>query len=418
MPLRAYQQKVLNKMVWARQLPGNDLVSLCQSAGKSHIIAELAHQLQESVLVLVPNKELLVQNLEKLEMVTKTSVYSASLGRKEIGNITIGTIQSVCKNPSAFSGVKVVIIDECDGYPIGKEGMYSKTFKAMGIEKIYGLTATPFRLDTFFRNPNGWKGYTGSIRQRMNLESVTCTRMINRFKTKTGKQFWTRMLAVINTHELQEAGYLSTLTYRDVSRIDHSMIPTNKTKSDFDLQAFDQLFDEYDKYANMIEGLDHERVLVFCSSIEQANELQQRIKGSVVVTSETTAKERKQAVERFKSGEVRVLLGVMIFIAGFDVPSLDCIVSLRPTRSLRIWSQLLGRGTRKAEGKETCTVYDLVGNIKSMGTLESMKIVKLNEEWDVITSAYPSGMNGKELYSFKLKNNMALIRQKEQYEII
>lgn len=400
--LRPYQKKVVEKMIWARGLPGNDLLSICQGAGKSVIIAAFAEKLGERVLVLAPNKELVSQNLEKLQSVTDdVSVYSAGLNSKDAtGKIVIGTIQSVVKNPELFTDINVVILDECDLLPINKESMYSKTFKKMGVKKVYGLTGSPYRLDSFYRRPGGWSGYTGSVWQKAQLETVTCLKMINRFK----KPFWHRMLGVINTKQLQEAGYIGELRYKDVSIVTHDQIPVNKSKTDFDLDAFDEMcHDATSSIANFIRNLPHKQTLVFCSSISQANALERLIEGSVAVTSQTSAKNRKKAITDFREGTIKVLLGVAIFIAGFDVPSLDSIVSLRPTKSLRIWSQLLGRGTRKAEGKTYCTVYDLVGNIKSLGTLESIEVKKLATGWNVLTSTYPEGMNGVELYSHKLQ---------------
>jgi DNA repair protein RadD len=403
--LRGYQERIVQKMVLAREQEGNELLSICQGAGKSIIIAELARRLDEPILILVPSKELLEQNLEKLKAVIgdDIGVYSASMNTKEVKHITIGTIQSVHKDPGLFRSIDLVILDECDLFNVEESNMYSKLFKGAGIKKVYGLTGSPYRMSSFYRNPNGWSGYTGKFWQKKNLEVVTCIKMINRFKPKNGVFFWTRMLYVLNTKELQEEGYLTKLTYQDVSVIDHDQIPTNKSKSDFDLEAFDELCNDYTLYASFIGGLNHKRVLVFCSSIEQATKLSSLVEGSAVVTSQTKKKERASIINSFKSGDIRVLFGVLIFAVGFDVPELDCIVSLRPTKSLRLWSQLLGRGARIAPGKRTCTVYDFVGNIKTMGKLESIAVTKIDGKWDVVSNTYRTGFHQKELYSHVLR---------------
>ena len=95
----------------------------------------------------------------------------------------------------------------------------------------------------------------------------------------------------------------------------------------------------------------HKSVIVYCATIKQANEFQTLIPGSMVVTSETGKKDRETAVKRLKSGDLKVLLNVGIYTVGFDYPALDAIVLLRPTRSLRLHSQILGRVSRIAEGK-------------------------------------------------------------------
>lgn len=402
--LRDYQEKIVAAMEWDLKNPGNSLIVAAQGAGKSHIIAEFAKRLNQKVLILVPSRELVLQNLEKLEAVTRASVFSASLNRKEIGSITIGTIQSIHKNPELFKEFDIAILDEADLYPPNKEGMYSKLFREAGIKKVFGLTATPYRLDSYYHNPDGWANYSGKFWQRKSLEVVTCLKMITRFKPRNGVFFWARTLAVVNPHELQAKGYLSKLTYHDMSIVKHEDLETNKSKSDFDVEKFDHVFSSnYERVARFVESLNHQRKLVFCSSIAQANSLQTLISGSMVVTSETPTKQRKEAIKLFRSGEIKVLLGVMIFVVGFDVPELDCIVSLRPTKSLRLWSQLLGRGARKAEGKETCHVYDYVSNIKNLGTLESIKVTKIGGLWNVVSDAYPQGLHGVGLYVTKVK---------------
>jgi DNA repair protein RadD len=86
-------------MLWARGLEGNDLVSLPTGSGKSLIISELAKKLREPILILVPSKELLQQDKEKLSHWTDVNVYSAGMNEKTVGEITLATIQSAYKNP-------------------------------------------------------------------------------------------------------------------------------------------------------------------------------------------------------------------------------------------------------------------------------------------------------------------------------
>lgn len=211
------------------------------------------------------------------------------------------------------------------------------------------------------------------------------------------------MLNVVNVKDLQDQGYLVKLTYKDLSLVSHEELPTNKSRSEFDIEKFEEkVVGRYTYISNFITDLPHHRKLVFCSSIEMANDLQGRIPGSQVVTSETTKKNRENIIADFRAGKFEILLGVNIFAIGFNVPEIDCIVLLRPTRSLRLHSQVLGRGTRVAPGKETCRVYDLVGNIRSLGTLESMEIKKIEEKWNVVTSSKPDGFHMVPLFEFRL----------------
>lgn len=213
------------------------------------------------------------------------------------------------------------------------------------------------------------------------------------------------MLVVINTQDLLEQGYLSPIEYHDVSLYSHDQIPTNKSKSDFDMEKFDEMLeDRLQGIADYITGLEHKAKLVFCATIDQANELQGMIADSVVVTSETSKKERERVVRELKEGKIKVVLNVGIFTVGFDYPELDCIVLLRPTRSLRLHCQILGRVSRIAEGKDKGHVYDLVGNVKSLGQLHDIRVGKgYDGKWNVMGGMFPDGFHDMALYTHKLK---------------
>lgn len=395
MKLRPYQETVLDRIMWAKDMPGNDVVCVAQGGGKSVIIAETANRLGK-VLVICPNKEILEQNISKMEHHMDRAdigVFSASMGEKTIKRVTFGTIQSMYKKPELFKGFDIVIYDECDLHnPKNLDGMSNKLFTVAGIKKVFGFTGTPYRQDVMYER---W----GS--QKWMVTSITTTKMINRVRP----MFWNRMLCVINTHELVEQGYLSPLEYHDVSLYSHEEIPTNKSKSDFDMEKFDKMLeDKLQTIADYVIKLDHKAKLVFCATIEQANELQTLIPDSVVVTSETSKKVRTQTVLDLKAGKIKVVLNVGIFTVGFDYPELDCIILLRPTRSLRLHCQILGRVSRIAEGKTVGHVYDLVGNIKALGQLADIQVKKdYTGKWNVIGGMFPNGFHGAPLYSHKLQ---------------
>jgi DNA repair protein RadD len=394
MKLRPYQEDVVSKIMWAKDLPGNDVICVAQGGGKSVIIAETANRLGR-VLVICPNKEILEQDVDKMTHYVERDdigVFSASMNEKTIKRITFGTIQSMYKHPELFKEFDIVIYDECDLHNPKKMGMSTKLFEQAGISKVFGFTGTPFRQDIMYKR---W----GS--QKWMVEAITTTKMINRM----APIFWKRMLCVINTQDLLEQGYLTPLKYHDVSLYAHEEIPTNKSKSDFDMVKFEKMIeDRLQTIADYIIKLEHKAKLVFCATIDQANELQGLISGSVVVTSETSKKERERIVRELKEGKISVVLNVGIFTVGFDYPELDCLVLLRPTRSLRLHCQILGRASRIAEGKEFGHVYDLVGNVKALGQLADIVVKKgYDGKWNVMGGMFPNGFHGAPLYSHKLQ---------------
>lgn len=399
--LRKYQEECVAKMLWARKLTGNDLVSLPTGSGKSLVISELAKQLNEPILILCPSKELLEQDKDKLSHWTEVNVYSASMGEKTVGNITIATIQSAYKNPSLFAQFKVVIIDEADLLnPSKLSGMYNKLFKGMGNPKIYGLTATPFRMDSYYKEPpEGWQAWRNrKWKNYSNLEVVTTVKVLTRYK----EMFWSRMLYSAHAGDLVREGFLCPLTYHELNLLSQDKLAFNKSKSEFDLDDFESQFNKFlEQVAINTEDMSGS-VLIFCATITQAENLSKFIKDSVVITGTTPTKKRAEYVEGFKTGKIRVVINVGVLLVGFDKPDLENIVICRPTRSLRLHMQLLGRGMRRAPLKSTCHIFDLVGNTSFLGKAESLKIEKVEDKWNVTTNTFSQGFHLKELYSHKI----------------
>lgn len=398
--LRPYQEETVKKMLWGMTLTGNGIISLPTGSGKTHVIAEFTKRLGKPILILVPSKELLEQDLEKLSQAVNPQdigVFSASMNSKEVKMYTLATIQSAYRHPELFTHYDIAIIDECDLVnPKNLDGMYNTFFKQIGIKHVFGLTATPFRMDSFYRNVGGgfqFRGYN-------NMETVHTLKMLTRFKQK----FWHRVLHVVHSEDLIREGFLCPLTYHNVSILDQTRFSFNKSKTEFDLEDFEKQFNPFlNKTAELVADTDGS-CLVFCATLGQAENLKALIKGSEIVSGETPKKKREQMIAEFRADKIRVMINVGVLLVGFDKPDLVNIVIARPTRSLRLHSQLLGRGMRIAPNKETCHIFDLVGNVKSLGTAESMKIQKIDNLWNVTTDAHPDGLHYKELFTFKLSN--------------
>lgn len=110
------------------------------------------------------------------------------------------------------------------------------------------------------------------------------------------------------------------------------------------------------------------KALAFCVSRDHANYMLEKslIAGipSDVLTSENS-NERLQKQQMLRSGKINILFVVDIFNEGVDIPEVDTLLFLRPTESLTIFLQQLGRGLRLADDKQCCTVLDFVGNARS-----------------------------------------------------
>lgn len=402
--LRSYQEECVSRIWESRALTGNELVILPTGAGKSIVIADLAHRFNQDILILQPSKEILEQNYEKLCRYVNPSeigIYSASMGEKDIKRYTLATIQSVYKIPEQFKHIKLMVIDEAHGLNPKSTGMYKSFHSAIGSPKIIGLTATPYRLDSMYVD---WG--------QENARIVTTIKLINRMKGF----FWSKILFNMSMQELIDMGYLCAPTYIDASVIEQHEVPLNISRSEFDMVKFDKIMDSREEkiMRAIAYGEAHSKsVLVFCSSVGQAEKFQRKVPGSAVVTAKTPKKERDQIINDFKNHTIKTVFNVGVLTTGFDHPSLDCIILLRPTRSIMLYVQMVGRGVRVAEGKTTCKIIDLTSTVKNMGRVETIRLVKdPGSPWELVSET--GSWHGRELYSFDV--NTAIDVPKIDYE--
>lgn len=105
------------------------------------------------------------------------------------------------------------------------------------------------------------------------------------------------------------------------------------------------------------------RTIVFCAGVGHSHAVADLFESAGIpaasVVGETDRDFRKDAVDRFRSGALRVLANVNVLTEGFDAPETDCILLLRPTQSWSLYAQMVGRGLRSAPGKADCAVIDV-----------------------------------------------------------
>lgn len=111
------------------------------------------------------------------------------------------------------------------------------------------------------------------------------------------------------------------------------------------------------------------RTIGFCSSIKQANFLSGFFnrKGykTVSLHSQQVGVSRSSAIIQLEKGELDVIFTVDLFNEGVDIPAVDTLLFVRPTESLTVFTQQIGRGLRLHPGKESCVIIDLIGNYRN-----------------------------------------------------
>lgn len=324
------------------------------NSGKSLLIANIVNRLPGASLVFQPTKEILAQNLEKLRSYGyHPSVYSASVGRKEIGEITLATIGSVKNDVSLFADVQNILIDECH-LVNAKAGMYKKFLQEIGNCRVLGLTATPFRLAS--------NSYGSELR----------------FLTRTRPKVFSDLVHYTQIPDLFSSGYLCPLEYRDSVAIDRSLLRTNSTGADYTdasvLRAVSGSFCSRLVAETKAAIQSGRKPLIFTRFTKEAEALAAAVPGVVAVSAETRPKERDRIISEFRSGKIQGVANVGVLVCGFDYPELDCVILARPTLSLAVYYQSVGRVVRTHPNKQSAIIIDLVGVVSQFGRIEDLTL--------------------------------------------
>ena len=361
--LRDYQQKAVDDMLSELQHYTRPfIINLHQGGGKSWIIAEVAKQVGKC-LVLCMSKELVEQDAEKIRAVgADCSIYSASCGEKVISDITVATIGSIRKVPQYCDRFSLVIIDEADQFPCDKkDSMYAKFFAKVK-KPVIGLTGTAFRT-----------AYSYSRLRNGDVIQMTHIKALDQF------HFWGKIINEVSYQELLEQGYLAPIQY-SIADTDRTMLVENSTGLDYTEDSLANYGKTNRKrVAECVMGALNvwkcKRVLVAVPNIEEAEAIASMC-GGATVHSKMSKKERERIVDKFKSGEIKVVVQVLVLNIGFDLPALDCIIFARPSKSLRIWAQTVGRGIRidPDDSKKVCKCIDMGGMLKLYGRIEDVKV--------------------------------------------
>jgi len=344
----------------------NGVIVAPTGSGKSLAIADIAHRLEGKVLVFQPRKELLIQNYEKyVSYGNPASVYSASLNKKEIGDVTFATIGSVVSEPEKFKDFKYCIIDECHEVPPRDTSMYQQFLSKIDA-RILGLTATPIRL-----------------KQYNFPEKHSKLNMLDRMRPRVFSHY----VHITQIQELVERGYFAKTEYQHID-FDRSQLKINTTGADFTEESMTLALKKQGTNDRIIEAIGHllnrgrKHIVVFTPTVAEAQYIAYH-GGGKVVHANTKKKDRKKILDDFKEGKIPFVTNVGILSLGFNFPALDTIIMARPTMSLAVHYQAIGRAVRPHPNKDKALILDFVGNYKKFGRVEDLEIREGDHGWGV-----------------------------------
>lgn len=364
--LRPYQQASIDALyTYFGKHSGNPLIVLPTGAGKSLTLAAFIKGAIDAypttrIIVLTHVKELILQDAQAILRYwpqAPIGIWSAGAGEKRKDQITVAGIQSIHRLPAKFSGTDLVIIDEAHLVSKKSDTMYGRFLDGLRSYnpalKIIGLTATHYRMDS------------GLL-------------------TDGENRIFTDVAYEAHVGDLIKEGYLCPLVAKNgATKADLSDVHTRGGEFiESELQRamnkdhlIEGALDEVANYAH-----DRHHILGFCAGVEHAAHCARaaRARGWAAdfVTGDMAAGERDAKIAAFKSGRIRFLFNAMLLTTGFDFPSIDCIVMLRPTKSTGLYVQIMGRGLRKDGKKVNTLVLDFAGNVERHGPIDQIRVKK------------------------------------------
>lgn len=355
--LRYYQQEAVEATYeHIRNSETNPCIVIPTGGGKTPILSTFARDVTRHwgrrCLIVSHVRELLDQTertLKRIDPDLPVGVYSAGMKRRECDfAATIAGVQSIYKRMFDFDPFDLIVVDECHLLPPEGEGMYRKLLADAKIVnpnvRLVGLTATPYRLDC------------GALCGPENLLNEICYE--------------------IGVRDLISQGFLSRLVSR-----------CSRKRTDFsDVSISGGEFvgkSAQIKMGSILSSVVAEAIdacqkrkscLVFAAGVENAQAIASMLRESGEEVDEiygdTLDTFRDNAIHKFKNREIKWLVNVNVLTTGFDATNVDAIVCMRPTMSMGLWYQMVGRGLRLHSGKEDCLVLDFGGNLERHGPID------------------------------------------------
>ncbi|MBR6322210.1 MAG: DEAD/DEAH box helicase family protein [Lachnospiraceae bacterium] len=321
--------------------------------GKTITAVSDAKHFGKKTLFLAHRHELVDQAVHAFQQVWPEAAvgrYEGSIHEPD-AYIVCGSVQSVSQNLDDFDADEIgyLIIDECHH---GTAESYRKILSYFHPEFTLGLTATPERTDG-----EDLLGIFQNVAHKLDLKTAV----------EAGTLVPVRCIRI-----------KTNISLRDV-RISGFKYNTLDLETTIRIPERNQLIvDTYSEYVHS------KPTVVFCTSVRHAEEVAELFRAVGVsaecVSGSTKAADRKRILADYEQGEIPVLCACDLLNEGWDSPHTEVLFMARPTMSKTIYMQQLGRGMRKAPGKEFLMVFDFVDNANLFNAPYSLhRMLGINE---------------------------------------
>ena len=346
-----YQAEMEERIEAAFRSCQSVMVQMPTGTGKTILLAEVVKREKGKVKnpyvwIVVHRRELVEQIKETLDTMlsssSSTSETTTSLLLDD-SRIKVMSIQWLSKHYQEMEEIpSLIVIDEAH-HAVAKT--YKEVMDAFPESKKLGLTATPCRLTK--------RGFT-------DLFDVLL-------------QSWSAKKFIAD-------GWLSLYDYMSIREDSEDWRLVNSLKKrgadgDFSLREMSEKLDVRPSIKRLCETVLRYAVdkkgIVYAIDIKHAEHIAEHYRehgiNAIAISSKTPNDERRLTIDKFKAGQIQVLVNVDLFGEGFDCPDVEFIQLARPTLSLAKYLQQVGRGMRVFEGKKYCLILDNVGLYRLFG---------------------------------------------------
>ena len=319
--LRPYQLEAVSAINERWKEWDRELLVLPTGCGKTVVFNTIANQRPGKTLILAHREELIEQARDKFCGMFGEMPGKIKAQENDIRRVTVGSIQTMMRR-DYHDQFDTVIIDEAHH---SVSPSYQKLLTQLPNAKVLGVTATPDRGDK-----KSLARYFDGIAYEYSLKTAV------------------------------SEGYLCEIKAKTIP-LEIDMTEVKISVGDFEVGSVAETLEPYlPQIAQaIIENASARKTVVFCPLISIAQELAGMIPGAREVNGMSA--DRKEVLDWFdQAGPGAVLCNAMLLTEGWDCPSCDCVVVLRPTKIRSLYCQMIGRGTRLSPGKENLLILDFL----------------------------------------------------------
>jgi len=336
--LRPYQQDAIAAIqpLFTQPSPQRGIISLATGLGKTVIFSEVARTYPDRVLVLAHRDELITQAIDKLRahLPPERSIGRVMADQNEFSaDVVVASVQTLqparLKRTWAPGTFPLIIVDEAHH---AAAPSYQTVFQHLQPAVLLGVTATPYRSD------------------RITLAS-TFHRLLYHFGIREG---------------IRDQWLVDLRPYRIVTETDLDPVPTQG--GDLATGSLAETIDTPLRNHAIVQASQDYAAgrpfLAFAANVAHAQHLAEAYQAAGIATAwihaNTPLAERRAILQAFHDGTLQGITNCGIFTEGFDAPWVQAIILARPTKSLSLFTQMVGRGTRPHPGKTDCIILDAV----------------------------------------------------------